>query len=71
VKNLPLALHFALLAGRCQAWRNECMRNARAAPGPERALFARSARVWNHTALRHLERGKRWYADALESGRSV
>ena len=71
MRNLPHALHFAVMAGRCWAYRDDCMRDARATSGPLRTHFVKSARVWNHTYLRHAERAKRWYAADLEVGKSA
>lgn len=70
--NLPITLRFAFMAGEARARRDECMRSARDCLDPPlRRQFIRSARLWNHNAIRNAERAKRWYEADLKAGKPL
>lgn len=70
--NLPTTLRFAFMAGKARAWRDECMRSARGCSDPHlRRQFIRSARLWNHNAIRNAERAKQWYEADLKAGKPL
>lgn len=70
--NLPSTLRFAFFAGESIARRAECMRSARDCLDPYlRRQFVRSARLWNHNAIRNADRAKRWYEADLKAGKPL